>query len=574
MESLATDTKKHHVLLTVLGSRSKRTCYSLDGEKAEADLAPLALFNLLPPERRPNCVLAICTPEAEKNTWPLLSNSLSEKCEKIDVSGCETQEGIGDYLEKITSSVPKDAELTVDITHGFRHFSFLTYMVVLYLSAFRGVRIRGAYYGMLKGEISPFLDLSQLLELSNWVYALRVFKDTGSALPMAKAFCREGMESEIKDVCRDLLQFSEAYLSGLPIELGQKAQDICEKRLKPLKKSLKKNHKLPLTDELVSNFKDTIESFALTEAVYKNGWKSKVKLSREELHRQGVLIENLLYRESYSVAIALMREWTVSWIIYRRRCNNGDEYKWLDKEARQSASYFLGTLGAVVSKYPELKGKLTEEQKELGRFWEGLTSLRNGYNHQGMRGEDMVGTKEIKKKIQKVKEYWCNLRCFPHFSLDIGNRRRVLVSPMGKSPGVLFSALKACEPYPDICLVICSEETRETIKDALENAGYEKGRVKELPLKDAFAGGRDEINRIVKEARNSLFGAEEVLVNLTGGTTLMGLAAEKLADEAKRLSCPVRRFGLIDRRPPSQQETNPFREGEPFWLDEQGGEYD
>lgn len=50
----------------------------------------------------------------------------------------------------------------------------------------------------------------------------------------------------------------------------------------------------------------------------------------------------------------------------------------------------------------------------------------------------------------------------------------------------------------------------------------------------------------------------------------MGLAAEALASTARRLARPVRRFGLIDRRPPDQQMDDPYQTGEPFWLDELG----
>ena len=56
-------------------------------------------------------------------------------------------------------------------------------------------------------------------------------------------------------------------------------------------------------------------------------------------------------------------------------------------------------------------------------------------------------------------------------------------------------------------------------------------------------------------------------MNVTGGTTLMGLAAEELAATARSLACPVRRFGLIDRRTPERQIAEPYRIGEPFWFD-------
>jgi thioesterase domain-containing protein len=71
----------------------------------------------------------------------------------------------------------------------------------------------------------------------------------------------------------------------------------------------------------------------------------------------------------------------------------------------------------------------------------------------------------------------------------------------------------------------------------------------------------------VREARRPLVAAQEIAVNLTGGTTLMGLAVAAIANEAQRLGRDVRRFGLVDRRPPSEQDANPYRAGEAFWLD-------
>ena len=114
------------------------------------------------------------------------------------------------------------------------------------------------------------------------------------------------------------------------------------------------------------------------------------------------------------------------------------------------------------------------------------------------------------------------------------------------------------------------------IEEALGRAGF-AGEYKPLVLEDAFAGGVAEIKRVAKSARAHFVGATEVLVNVTGGTTLMGLIAEAMAAEARSLACPVRRFGLIDRRPAGQQDADPYQTGEPFWLDsseESDGERD
>ena len=52
----------------------------------------------------------------------------------------------------------------------------------------------------------------------------------------------------------------------------------------------------------------------------------------------------------------------------------------------------------------------------------------------------------------------------------------------------------------------------------------------------------------------------------TGGTTLMGLAAQELESLARTFARPIQRFGLIDRRPSQEQVADPYRPGEAFWL--------
>ena len=60
---------------------------------------------------------------------------------------------------------------------------------MLYLTSLRGINIRGAYYGMVVGipqdEPKPIIDLQPLLELPEWFYAVRVFRDQGTTKPIA-----------------------------------------------------------------------------------------------------------------------------------------------------------------------------------------------------------------------------------------------------------------------------------------------------------------------------------------------------------------------------------------------------
>ena len=58
------------------------------------------------------------------------------------------------------------------------------------------------------------------------------------------------------------------------------------------------------------------------------------------------------------------------------------------------------------------------------------------------------------------------------------------------------------------------------------------------------------------------------MANLTGGTTMMGVAVQALVEKAHRLGRRYRRFVLLDQRSPDEQRANPWVECEVHWLDE------
>ena len=352
---------RDHLLLTVLGTKPRTARYSLAGQEAEATLAPIALLDLLRPTERPNRVMALCTSQAKKESWPILEEALRNRyqVELVEVSAGDAQEDVSTYLTQVSSAVAGTIDLTVDVTHGYRHFSFLTYIAVLYLAALREVRIRGAYYGLLRDGLSPFLDLRPLLELPRWLHALEVLRDTGSTLPMAKAIGSGPQDPFAKKIVSDLSQLSDAYLSGLPLELGRQALGIRNQSRKPLKKRLERDHRLPLAGEIVDRLAALLEPFALTESASGSGWKRQIALSDEELKRQARVIDDLLNRESFATALGLMNEWAVSWVVWRSH----DTREWLNyRTVRRNAAGLLGAIDAV-GRDAGLVHVLTDEQR-------------------------------------------------------------------------------------------------------------------------------------------------------------------------------------------------------------------
>ncbi len=560
------------LLVTVLGISTNRARYTLGGQTVETVLAPLALVKLLAPEQRPGRILALCTMEAKERSWPLLESGLDGSGIELTSAaiGPEALTDVASFLQTVSRSIPAEnllAALLIDVTHGFRHLALLTLLAIQYLAALRGVALRGAYYGLwrsIEEGTSPFLDLQPLLELPEWIHALRVFDESGDASRLA-SLVEAAAGPGARDTAKELRHISEARAAGLPLELGQLSAAFRANRKKPFKEALAARGAL-LEDELWHRLDEPLAKFSLSAPVQDRGWKGRMALTRGELVRQAAHVDDLLDRGSIAMALGLMNEWTVSWAVLRI----GRGSNWLDyRSDRTAAATALSSLAALAEDQ-DLGGRLSDEQRAIGRFWRDLSGLRNAFHHHGMRLQVLVGSgaTDLRRKLVSVRAQWQTLKSAPDVPITPPATGRLLVSPIGRRPGVLYSAVEACRhdgEAPDACLALCSNETSGTIDDALRQAGF-RGDVQRLCIDDPY-GGQSELGRLVRDARQYVLDAQAVLVNITGGTTLMGLAVSAIADEAQRLARNVRRFGLVDRRPPAEQDADPYHAGEAFWLD-------
>ncbi len=574
-----------HILLTSLGVRPQETKYQWGERTVTASFTPLALVQLLDPSQQPNRVVAVVTQEAKAKTWPLFEKGIHQTLgfapAGIDIPDGNSSDEIRQILESVAACVREGAELTLDVTQGLRHFPFIFYALALYLKSLRNVKIRGAYYGMIEGlskdAPKPIIDLRPLLELPEWFHAVRMFRDQGTTLPIAELLeplgCRleketaelfkagnhaEGLErraqvKQVKDVVGWLEKRSFAYESALPLELGR-ASRLLSDSIKNLT-SMKFDAIPPLAKELTDTIASVAEDAALAGnlARKKGEWKTKASLDTAELERQAQMIDLYLDRDQLPLAAGLMREWVVSWAVWK----DGNQ-QWLDRKVRRRYERRLGAIGAFARDKAS-----TPAQQEFGNFWNQLTDdLRNALHHHAMREKAL---EEPPKSLESVRCFWNRLRAGEIDLPVLGSGGgRLLLSPQGTKPGVLFSALKVAQP--DTCLVICSATSKSSIGEASEHAGFQ-GSIEQIELTDPH-GDFNKIKAFVEQARCHLLNAYEVVANVTGGTTLMGLIVQRLVEEAQKLDRPVRRFALIDRRPPAEQDRDPFVQGEHHWLDD------
>lgn len=571
--------------------RAIETEYEWNGKKATAGLTPLALVQLLDKTQLPNHVVTVVTVGAKRETWqPFragICQTLKFSPEIVEIPDGNSSDEIRQILESVAKRIPEGADLTLDVTQGFRHFPFIFYALVLYLKSLRGVKIRGAYYGMIegppRGAPKPIIDLQPLLELPEWFHAVRMFRDHGTTQPMAdllqplagtltkekKDLYRnekpeaakqlEEKAKQVKNSVDSLESYAFAYESALPLELGKASKGLID--------SIHKSTAVdsvglpPLFAELNEVIAIAAKKSAFEERPKKTDWKRTVALDADELERQARMINIYLDRDQLSLGIGLMREWVVSWAIWKSG-DSADIQGWLSLEVRERYTRRIGAIGAF-ARNPAFKTTITHEQREFGGFWDQLgNALRNVLHHHAMRVDALEERPEF---LENVRGFWNGLRQGKTELPPLGGSHgKLLISPQGTRPGVLFSALKVTYPA-DTCMVICSSASVGSITDAASHAAF-AGSITPIELDDPH-GGFDEIAKAVDQVRCHLLEADEVVANMTGGTTLMGIIVQQLVEEAQKLDRPVRRLVLIDHRSPDDQDRDPFVQSDYHWLD-------
>jgi CRISPR-associated DxTHG motif protein len=512
-------------------------------------------------------VLCLLTDGARKACWEDFKREIETdgaKAQAIDIPNGDSTEEIANIIDQVAVLIEPGARLTIDITHGLRHVPIVMYALALYLSSLREVAIAGAWYGKLETSLptKPLINLKPLLELPRWFHAVEIFRETGSTTALASRF--DGVDvSKLqgpargapKETAKILRQFAVPYEIGLPLELGIAAGAIATRFDKyPLHEMV--GLELPLASELGQLVREGAIPLrfsgneALSGGQKSKKWKCSVTLTQDELQRQARIIDQYLEREQSALGLSLMREWVVSLGIY----HNGNRDQWLERNERLRIERNIGALALR-----ELKDYLDDAQKEWSEFWNQLGEQRNQIAHCGMK-ED-----EVKPDSAKIRNHWKKISNADHCWQPLGGGGgRVLVSPVGMSPGVLYSAIRKVTPRTVVAL--CSGEAKPGVEEAIRQAGF-MGKLEYAIMEDPFNGIK-ETSRIRGSVRKLLIDADEVFVNLTGGTTIMGVVVQALAEQARNDQRPCRRFVLIDKRQAEEQRNAPWVESELHWPDD------
>jgi len=541
--------------------------YGFNGHTYETNFFFLALCKLLEPTVKIDEVHLFLSKESKKGYESVIMREASEIGVGIkitEISSATTTQEVWAGFDSITETFQalessEEYNVYLDITNGYRHLPLISFVSLLYLESSKQLKLKGAYYGALDAKdnnanLVPVFDLSNLVKIVKGSFAVEQFEKTGHLSPL-----RDFIEDVLKDhtdkhfKIADFDELSENIMFGLTIEAGlsaRKRQNSLENKLPETKTEVK------VLGRLVKKIIDKLDEISISDSKRKDS----LELDQEELERQLRFVKWHLEIGNIPTALMLLREW----IINRCFLVDGKNKQWLLKKER-------GDIENLLNKYSLKEQKSSQKKENIISVWLNFGDRRNEYAHAGFRDKNVI----VNTGRNTAQEFYD--LCVKHLNNDdfwrltksVEGTEKVLISPMGASIGLLYSALMLTKP--DRVIVLTSEKFKDRVFEVCEKANFsDKSKVSISVIKDPFSGF-DESDALASETCAFVDNPAQIIVNLTGGTTAMQWAMqaiyEKLHNDFKGSSANLTRAAFIDRRPSTEQQSDPYRVGEMVNID-------
>ena len=144
---------------------------------------------------------------------------------------------------------------------------------------------------------------------------------------------------------------------------------------------------------------------------------------------------------------------------------------------------------------------------------------------------------------------------------------KILLTPLGTSPGVLYTLIKRLNP--DRVIVITSQAGNDNIPEICMKAGFDIEKISTYLFNDPFTGF-EEVQDIMRRM-SSDFPVDirsRITVNLAGGTSFLQYVTGEFAEVLESKMLDVTRVFAVDRRGIDAQKKEPYVVGDVVELPE------
>ncbi|MDI3517531.1 MAG: hypothetical protein PWP09_1597, partial [Thermotogota bacterium] len=467
-------------ILTFLGTGSyKSNTIRINGFTRIHKIFPIALaeYKLLNVPKESLELVFFLTPESKahenwnEHTKPHLD------CMKIKYRIVDITADINpiELVRKMMEVVNEGDEVILDTTHSFRSIPITAAIISLYLREAKNVNVR-IFYGLYDGvsKSTEALDLTNVIDMADWLYAARLFKEYGYSKPLGE-LVRKRNSSFYED--------KKENTRERPKKLGN-----LEGALRNLSTALRLGSIRSIREyvrKLMSLFEDSqrelmgeLERFApelyplvpsMLERYRKiDTGRKTVELDEKELDAERKLLKFYLDTEDLGMALRLAREYLVNVALYKQ----GLKEKVLDRKTRESVEF------------PE------------ENF---IRDARNHVAHFGFNKDNLPSQKKVEERLREIAEKTPD-ELFKEYEQAEAESVKAVLSPLGTSKGALFTILKHFKP--DVLVIVTSKQAAENVPEILEKAGF-SGKHHVVLVNDPFTGV-DEVEKVVEEARKYL----------------------------------------------------------------------
>lgn len=386
------------ILLTFLGTGEYKSCaYRFAGKISRSEVFFSAA---LADHIRPDRLISLRTDGADRKNGEALSARFKElgfQETAVAIPDGKSEQELWGIFTAITSNVPSDCELHLDITHGFRSLPLLGFIALAYLRTTRNITIGGICYGAWEaatsGEnpIAPVFDLTPFLTLLDWNAAAEQFLHTGSASRISAL-----LERTQQELWSDP---GEIPKGDLPRKLQSLAKSISNASADRL---LLRTGNLETSAKFVSRQMREAEKDAAT---YVQPFLELLAPVRDELTRHAGtdlatlrdLIAWLAERGQHAAALTLASEWLVSWVMVSCGETNHHATKDKRKPFEDCLNLLIDRCGQNQIRHPSPESESflktlgeKSDQATLDKIAAVASSIkeaRNDLNHAGFRSQ-------------------------------------------------------------------------------------------------------------------------------------------------------------------------------------------
>lgn len=328
-------------------------------------------------QHNPDKVIVLLTDKAKEVNWEgkdKLKYWFEEQLPSVELLPIRIDEGKNEseawaIFDAISSSIPDNAELIIDVTNGLRSIPILMLSAIRYLQRVRNVTIREIYYcaaDVVGRDVStkPVYSVGMFNNLLDWANAVDVFLRTGNSIQLTETIRLIGQD-ELGDqwnkLTRHLRDLSDA-LDLLRIEQVMRSSAALDRAIREINTDSAPERLRPFII-LLDRIRTEFSRFALEDT------RNRPAIF---LSKCLDLVDWYKSKKRYAEASLLAREWLISWYAINKEKTNS-----FGKQERENIARSLND--EVNSANHE---RLTQDKRfPYVSIWEELRKTRNDLGH-------------------------------------------------------------------------------------------------------------------------------------------------------------------------------------------------